>query len=250
MRSVGFALAALVAACGEGTPAGPDPVSQSDASMPLSYARDVQPIFAAKCVRCHFTGVPGIRVDLENPFDPEHGVVNRPNTWPDAPTRVLVVPKKPAESFLIEKITRSDLDPAIEGVAMPRQTAPLTADELAAVSSWISAGANDDAQYRDVVAYIFYNKCHDCHNAASPVAPNTDDPFGPDGLVGVEANVKDGASMQRVEREHPERSVLYHKVAGDTPAALGAPMPFQVPTLTPQEIDVITRWVAEGALDN
>jgi cytochrome c5 len=249
MRSVVFALAVLVA-CGEGTPAGPDPVPQSDASMPVSYARDVRPIFAVRCVRCHFTGVPGIRVDLENPFDPEHGVVNRPNTWPDAPTQVLVVPGKPEESFLIEKITRTDLDPATEGVPMPRKGAPLTADELETVRSWIAAGASDDPQYRDEVATIFYNKCHDCHNAASPIEPNTDDPFGPDGLVGVEANVKHEDSTQRIEPEHPERSVLFHKVAGNTPAELGAPMPFDVPAITASEIDVITRWVAEGALDN
>src|SRR5262245_53789596 len=71
----------LATACGGDDTTEPD-ASQPDASTRVSYARDVQPIFA-RCVICHHPG--GIvDLDLTDPFDPEHGLIGRKNSWAEA----------------------------------------------------------------------------------------------------------------------------------------------------------------------
>jgi hypothetical protein len=57
-----------------------------------------------------------------------------------APTLTLVVPGKPDESYLLQKLMKAS--PAA-GVQMPQNGDPLTADRLALVRDWISAGAKD-----------------------------------------------------------------------------------------------------------
>jgi hypothetical protein len=243
MRFLTISLAVALAGCGaDTTPTGP-----GHGDTTISYKRDVRPIFAVKCTRCHFEGAPEPRVNLEDPFDPERGVVGLPNTYPDAPTQILVVPGKPEESFLIEKLTRKDLDHATEGDPMPRQIAPLSADELATVQTWIMNGAADDDLYRSKVKTLFHDRCHDCHNANAPIEPNLDAPFTAHGVVGVRASV----GGVRVEPKHPEESVLYRKVSGAAlPVQLGAPMPYHIAPLSDAEVQIISMWIEEGAEDN
>src|SRR4051812_3309834 len=56
-----------------------DSAMPTDASTQVSYAADVRPIFQ-RCVICHRPNSI-IDLDLTNPFDVMHGVINRSNSW-------------------------------------------------------------------------------------------------------------------------------------------------------------------------
>jgi hypothetical protein len=243
MRLLAPALAIILAGCADGTPAGPEFRTDTDGvgTGEVSFAADVKPIFMLKCARCHFTGAPE-RTDLMDPFDAERGVINRRF---DA-TRLLVVPGKPEESFLIDKITRQDLDRDTEGESMPRQIDPLTIDELAALRAWISEGARDDSSHWSRVKPVLAAKCRDCHAAGTSTEPNLDKPFDTDvGLVDADVNIGSG---KRVARGDPDHSLLWRKVSGEPlELDLGAPMPFDIEPLSLAEIVAITRWIELGA---
>src|SRR5262245_58977035 len=109
MRFLTLSLAIVAAACGDddGTLSGPTTTDMNAVGAAVSYAEDVRPIIGVKCAYCHFEGAPD-RVNLQDPFDAERGVVGLPD--PSDDTRLLVVPGMPERSFLIDKITRTDLD--------------------------------------------------------------------------------------------------------------------------------------------
>lgn len=222
----------------------------------VSYQRNVSPIFVSKCVYCHFPGSP-IGVQLFDPFDPDTGIINRPDSWVNARNPILVVPGKPEQSALIDKVKATDLDEATEGAPMPLNFGPLDASEVDAIRTWIADGANDDAFYQSNVAPIFGNgtslgaragKCSYCHSSISPNGPDVTNPFdSTQGLVGVAAVV----GGVRVIPGDPDSSVLYKKIAGLQGApALGSPMPYDIPPLAATEITTLEAWIANGAKDD
>jgi mono/diheme cytochrome c family protein len=100
-------------------------------SGPVSYYRDVRPIFVQHCQGCHqparpqgsyvMTSFAALFKKGDKDMDP-------------------VVAGKPADSLLIEQIT-----PDKEGKAeMPKGKDPLSAKDRALVSKWIEEGARDD----------------------------------------------------------------------------------------------------------
>ncbi len=222
----------------------------------LSYARDVAPIFEARCTNCHHTGVSAIP-DIENPFDPQYGLVGFANTWvesfPDTPA-LNVAPGNPDQSFLIDKVT----DPAIRaGDFMPWAPARLSGEELAALRQWISDGAQNDAFFAASVQPIFGTpgalgapggKCNYCHYAGGN-PPNLEDPFDPDtGVVNVPAII---GTRIRVVPGDPDSSFLMIKVEASEPSReIGDPMPLAYPSLSQAQVDIVRQWIAEGALDN
>jgi hypothetical protein len=252
----------LVAACGEAGPNGPKggdfpspPLDFSDAGPgTVSYNADVAPIFRNHCLSCHYSGS-RLDLDLQNPFDPEHGIINRPNTYTKARNSVVVVPGRPEESALIDKVSATDLDHDTEGDPMPFATPYLTADERKAIETWIDEGANDDDTFGPVAA-IFGDgvslgrkagKCSYCHNAASVYKPDLSHPFDPKtGVKNVAANV----GGLRVKPGDAANSVLYRKVAASVPAELGSRMPLNYPKLTADEIETVRTWIREGARNN
>ena len=59
---------------------------------------------------------------------------------PGAAGLMLVVPGKPDESYLLQKLTH---DAPVAGVRMPQGGDPLAADRLQLVHDWIAAGAKE-----------------------------------------------------------------------------------------------------------
>jgi hypothetical protein len=98
-----------------------------------------QQIFQRSCAfsSCHGGEAPKKGLLLEGPTYTR--LVNQPSAV--VKDRVLVVPGKPEESYLYEKLTSSK--PA-EGDQMPDSSAPLSAAKLEAVRAWIAAGAKND----------------------------------------------------------------------------------------------------------
>ena len=101
-------------------------------------------IFAANCNSCHDAtkvGLPTYPMLSLTAADAHAALVGHPADETCGGTRV--VPGDPASSYLLKKLTE---DPPCEGAHMPRPfeiglPRPLTAAQLATISSWIAAGA-------------------------------------------------------------------------------------------------------------
>ena len=106
-------------------------VSCSIAAPKVDYARDIQPILATSCMKCHGQGKDkgGFRIDTRELF------VKTGDSGP------AVLPGKSADSYLIELV--SGLDP---DNVMPVKGSKLTATQVGLLRAWIDQGAKwDDA---------------------------------------------------------------------------------------------------------
>lgn len=219
----------------------------------VSYLLNVRPIFASKCVFCHRAGS-ATGVNLEDPFDPEFGIIGRENTWVSQGSAVplIVDPGNVENSFLITKVELTELDEHVDGAPMPLHVPPLDDDEMAAVEQWILDGALDDEFFAENVAPIFgtevtlgrdAGKCTYCHDPESPYTFSVLDVFDPErGMVDRES----GYGGKIVAPGEPDDSVLMMKLSADN--TLGARMPYAPERLTTAEIDTLKEWIAAGAL--
>ncbi len=247
MRSplVSMAAAALLAC---GPPAEMKPA-------PVSYSADIRPLFIARCAACHYAGNLS-KLNLLDAFSATEGLF-RTSIWaPRARLSTLVVPGMPEQSLLMVKLDASlELDPANDGDRMPTQVADVTTAELADIRTWIASGAADDAFFRSNVQPVFgtaanlgraIGKCSYCHTATSLNPPDLVNVFSARGLV----NVSSSFGGKRVQPVDPDASTLVKKLAATVPPALGQKMPYNYPMLTADELALIRRWIAEGALQN
>jgi hypothetical protein len=225
----------------------------------VTFSDDVVPIFAQSCVFCHHIGS-ATGIDLTRPFDPHMGIIRRPNSWMNANSKVIVDPGNVANSFLIDKIERTDLDAHVEGDRMPWAPLPATADEIASVRQWIADGAKDDPFYQENVAPLFGDgkslgskggKCGYCHYENTYQLPDLTHPF--DQNVGV-VNVASSNGVKLVSPGDPDGSVLWQRIARmggvDGGRSLRPPMPMQFPLLRQPQIETLKAWIASGARDD
>jgi hypothetical protein len=200
-------------------------------------------------------------VDIQNPFAPERGLVNSPNSWyVENPAGGLpprnVVPFDPENSFLINKLTDDLPVNGSGGSPMPAQIAPLTPEEVAILEQWVTEGAQNNPYFENTVRPIFGRedagprafyggKCIFCHYTGSPNPLDLSNPFGSDGLL-VGASYR--ANMMRVEPGSPEDSLLILKVRAVRPDSdIGAQMPYSFNRLTTAQVDTVRQWILEGA---
>ena len=92
----------------------------------INFARDVQPILASKCVRCHGpeTHEAGLRLDVRNVAAGELESGHR-----------AVVPGRPDKSEILRRVT------ADESERMPPEEPPLEERQVATLQKWIAEGA-------------------------------------------------------------------------------------------------------------
>jgi hypothetical protein len=231
-----------------------NPIADEDleppASEPISFWKDIAPMFSGKCTLCHHSDN-ATGVDLTHPFDPEVGIVSRETAWTDADQSLIVDPGNPENSFLLRKVGSVELDPVREGARMPLLFAKLNSDEIASVRRWVQDGANDDAVYRDQVAPLFGDgtsletsgRCSLCHSPGSPI-PDLTDPFGPRGVV----DKTNARGEPLVVPGAPDSSLLVQKIEGRVTAGLS--MPLWLEPFSPHEVRLIERWIREGAREN
>ncbi len=109
---------------------------------PVSFARDILPIFADRCVSCHRPGgiadLSGIDLDLraDRAFS---SLVNQPSV--QRPDLTLVVPDNADASLLYLKVASGN--PPV-GARMPLIAAPLSAAQIELIRKWINEGAGDN----------------------------------------------------------------------------------------------------------
>jgi mono/diheme cytochrome c family protein len=138
---------------------------------PVSYYRDVRPIFQQYCQGCHQPAKPlGGFVMTEHADLFKKGDRDQPG----------VVAGKPEQSFLIEQITAKDG----KKPAMPRGRDPLTDAQVALIRRWIAEGAKDDTPS---TARVIVDADHPPVYQLPPVITDVD--YSPDGsLLAVSGN--------------------------------------------------------------
>jgi mono/diheme cytochrome c family protein len=243
----------VIPADAESVTAEPEPEPEPE----VSYRRDVAPIFAEKCISCHHDNN-AVQVILTDPFDPGLGIVNRPNTWTQSSRPVLVVPGDPDASALMLKVEETELELKVEGDPMPWNIPRVTDAQLAALASWINAGALENATYQRDVVPIFGDgvslgrrggKCTYCHHPwEGRFEPDLVNTFDPDsGAV----NVASFYGGLRIAPGDAQASVVYLRSSpAEIPANLEPLMPKHYERLTNEELAILREWIATGARNN
>jgi hypothetical protein len=196
-------------------------------------------------------------LDLTHPFDPRTGLVGVPSDWKGSAGILRVAPGDVARSFLLDKITRTDLVRETEGWPMPPTIPRLSPSEIQAVVQWIADGARNDAFFATSVAPIFGDaktketagRCSVCHYPGSPTNLDVSAPFDPEvGLVGVPTQWGRVGGL-RVVAGDPSASFLIDKIEREDldPDADGQPMPLELPRLNAEEAQTVRVWIREGA---
>ncbi len=233
----------------------------------VTYDDDIRPLFNRRCTTCHRPVSP-INVDIQNPFNAENGLVNgrsaagniSPNSWaevyPGETPVSNVVPFEPDRSFLMDKLEGDLPANGHGGSEMPLQIAAVDAAELALLEQWVTDGARPGDFYETRIRPIFGSedtsgffggKCVFCHYAGTPNPPDLTDPFGPQGLVNVDAIYR--GDMVRVLPGNPDESLLILKVRATRPESdIGAQMPYSYSPLTASQLGTVRQWILEGAL--
>ena len=135
-------LCALAACPGDGT--GLDENGNPIGTLPpgdtVTLSGDVQPIFTANCAfsGCHAGSSPALGQNL-SAGQAYASIVNV--TSQEVPALKRVLPSSPEESYLVHKIAGTQGSVGGSGGRMPLGSAPLTAEEIATIRAWITAGA-------------------------------------------------------------------------------------------------------------
>ncbi|MCA9027953.1 MAG: DUF1553 domain-containing protein [Planctomycetaceae bacterium] len=102
------------------------PVSSLAADDSIDYMRDIKPVLKQRCYACHgvLKSESSLRLDTANLT--QQGGDNGP----------AIIPGNPIDSLLIARITAEDA-----ATRMPPEGEPLTADQIARLTTWIEQGA-------------------------------------------------------------------------------------------------------------
>lgn len=198
-----------------------------DAGQLVSFAKQVAPIFAQRCVACHNARTAKGRLNMET----------YANLMKGGESGDTVLAHKPGDSMLQMEI---------ESGSMPKEADPLTPDQIALVKKWIETGARLDAGVSASAALItimpkpIQPTPPETYRVAVPVTAVA---ISPDGTLLASAgyrevilwNVADGALVRRIsnlaERPHDiEFTADGQKllVAAGTPGQLGEVKIFNV----------------------
>lgn len=104
--------------------------------------------------------------------------------------------------------------------------------------------------YEDVQAVFEKYGCTGCHPGVNPSLDLTEG-NSYENLVGIQA--LEDPTLYRVVAGDPGRSFLYLKMGGDPPVAdipaIGTRMPPGAPPPDPADLDLVRRWILQGAKD-
>jgi hypothetical protein len=110
----------------------------AQAATPISYAKDIEPIFVKECSKCHGGDKPDKGMDLSK----DHGYAQIVDVKSvEMPDMVRVKPGDPGESYLWLKVTHTNT----KGRGMPRtlfSSSMLPQADLDLIKEWIVQGAN------------------------------------------------------------------------------------------------------------
>ena len=105
----------------------PVPVFSEDKSGDVRFNRDIRPILASRCFKCHGPDLKKGGLNLQDPISAARELKTG---------HTAVVPGRSEASELIRRVRASD-----ESERMPPQGNPLTAKQIASLRAWIEQGA-------------------------------------------------------------------------------------------------------------
>jgi hypothetical protein len=206
---------------------------KSPAKAP-SFQEDIRPLFQAKCLRCHGGKARKRDLDLSAPA----GILK------GSESGQVIVPGKPDESLLYEKI--------IGGEMPPGKKDPLTKAEVETIRRWIAGGAKFGSDegvttdptsgpvvtQRDVIP-ILLRRCTVCHGLHRQE--------GDLDLRTKAAMLRGGKSGPVIVLGKPEESQVIKKIRSGQMPPRDRLVEVSVKPIEQAETEVIARWIASGA---
>ena len=230
LRSITAILTVIAVAFRAATQADASDGKPSAASEKPAFQESIQPIFNAKCVRCHDRATHKGELDLGSPAGIAAGGESGP----------VLVGKNPDESSLLEKI--------VAGEMPPDKKDRLSTSEIDLIRAWIAEGAkfgstNDasaatSTSQHDIVP-IMLRHCAYCHGRRQKKADLD--------LTSRSAMLKGGKSGPAMVLGKPDESLIVQKIRkGDMPPAAllveGCVKPVDA-----TETETLVKWIAAGA---
>ncbi len=191
----------------------------------VSFDKDVQPIFTAKCTVCHGAVAQG-KLDLRTPEGALRGSASGP----------VIQPGNAAKSLLLDKIVTRQMPPGKN---------KMTDAEIDIVRRWIDtslAAPPPDMEplptERDVLA-ILQVRCMICHGSLNKK--------GDLDLRTVASRLKGGKHGAALVPGKPDESPMYKRIVDGQmpPPAMAKALAVELPT--DAETEKIKRWIAAGA---
>jgi len=233
----------------------PAPGGAGGAAATGAFERDVAPILTARCLNCHGANNPKANLRM-NTFA---GIV-------EGCGGALVVPGKPADSLLIQRITAGGEE------RMPQNSSPLSNADVKKISDWIASGAKfsgnnstpisdlkagpttegvtptatgpveinkptggETVSFTNDIAPFMVNLCLNCHGGSNPRSGFSLETF--------EKLMRGGKSGRVVLPGNTEDSRLWHLVGKQEPIK----MPQGQAMITRTNHAKLEIWIKEGA---
>jgi len=121
----------------DGSATAPSPVSSASGSQTTGLAAIQSQVFTPKCSGCHGNAVTQAGLSLAS----GSSFTSLVNVQSSQSSKLLVVPGKPDESYLVDKLEGGA---GIVGDRMPKGGPFLTSAEIDTVSQWITSGAGNN----------------------------------------------------------------------------------------------------------
>lgn len=190
-----------------------------------SFDRDVRPIFQAKCWRCHGEKVRRADLDLRTQTDALKGGESGPG----------VVPGKPDESLIYEKVHGGSMPPAKKD--------RLAHAEVETIRRWIASVGSSAEAAKPVTQHdaipILLRRCTVCHGLHRQEG-------GLD-LRSRASMLRGGKSGPAIAPGKPDISRLITKVRAGQMPPRDRLVEVSVKPIEEAETDVLARWIAAGA---
>jgi hypothetical protein len=197
--------------------------------QPLRFDKDVRPILAAKCLKCHGEKIRRAELDLRSAESIRKG----------SESGSLLEPGSPDESLLWEMI---------EGEVMPPEDEPrLTEAESRTLHDWIAAGAHfeksqpeaDQQVTQHDILPILQLRCTVCHGQRRREAELD--------LRTPASILKGGRSGPAIIPGKPEESLLLKQITSGAMPPRRMLVEASVKPMPENEIEQLTQWIREGA---
>jgi mono/diheme cytochrome c family protein len=199
------------------------------AQSPLTFEKDVLPVFTQYCFTCHGQSSPQLGLDLRTIASTLRGSHNGP----------VIVKGSPEKSLLYQKISAKAMPPPAFKQTMPDA-------QIEIIKRWIADGAVSDkppvmskevseqrAAFDKEIMPLFAARCVQCHGAGKPMG-------GLD-LRSLQSLLKGSSNGAVVMEGFSEKSVLIRKLASRSMPPPGTGQP-----LGDDQIRGIRQWVDKG----
>lgn len=229
MLLVALTMAGRVAVCADDALNG----TRKDSVRVATYAADIQPLFQAKCLRCHGDKTRKADLNLATPT----GVLKGGESGP------VIVPGQPDTSLLYEKVHSGEMP--------PDEKDRLSEAEVKSIQRWIAAGAKSGAGNGEKPAEpsaapsqheiipIVLRRCSVCHGLHRQEA-------GLD-LRTKAAMLRGGKSGPAMVPGKPDESPLIKKIRAGQMPPRDRLVEVSVKPIELAETETLAKWIALGA---